>query len=63
MKMKVYVDKDTCIGCGLCESICPEVFKMTDDGTAEAIEDELPDFLASAQSAASSCPVSAIKVE
>ncbi|MDD4103149.1 MAG: 4Fe-4S binding protein, partial [Kiritimatiellae bacterium] len=24
--MKANVNKDTCIGCGLCESICPAVF-------------------------------------
>ena len=29
--MKAIVDKDTCIGCGLCPSICPEVFDMDDD--------------------------------
>ena len=29
--MKAIVDQDTCIGCGLCEGICPEVFKMEDD--------------------------------
>ncbi|MDN5359494.1 MAG: ferredoxin [Thermotogaceae bacterium] len=37
---KVTVDKDTCIGCGVCESLCPEVFKMADDGKAEAITPE-----------------------
>lgn len=26
--MKAVVDKETCIGCGLCPSICPEVFSM-----------------------------------
>ena len=30
--MKARVDKDTCIGCGLCPSICPEVFELTDEG-------------------------------
>ncbi|MBU3804700.1 MAG: ferredoxin, partial [Candidatus Cellulosilyticum pullistercoris] len=29
--MKAFVDKDTCIGCGLCPSICPDVFAMDDD--------------------------------
>ena len=36
------VDKDTCIGCGLCPSICPEVFEMQDDGKAGTIVDEVP---------------------
>ena len=29
--MKAKVDADMCIGCGLCESTCPEVFKMEGD--------------------------------
>jgi len=57
--VKVYVDKDTCIGCGVCEGICPDVFKMNDDGKAEVPETEA----ACAQDAADSCPVQAIKVE
>ena len=31
--MKFHVNAD-CIGCGLCVSTCPEVFTMTDGGTA-----------------------------
>ena len=41
--MKPKVDKDTCIACGLCPSICPECFDMEDDGKAGAIVDEVPD--------------------
>ena len=40
--MKPIVDKDTCIACGLCPSICPECFDMQDDGKAGAIVDEVP---------------------
>lgn len=63
--MKAYVDKDTCIGCGLCPSICPDVFSMNDDdGKAEAITDEIPSELNDdAEEAAASCPVEAITVE
>ena len=62
--MKAMVDKDTCIGCGMCPSICPEVFDMDDDGKAHAIVDEVPsDNEDGAQEAADSCPVSAISVE
>ena len=32
--MKANVDKNTCIGCGACTSICPEVFSIEDDGLA-----------------------------
>jgi ferredoxin len=62
--MKGYVDKDTCIGCGLCPAICPEIFEMNDDGIAEASENEIEDKLVdSAKDAQEQCPVSAITVE
>ena len=37
--MRAYVDKNECIGCGLCEMTAPDVFRMTDDGKAEAYAD------------------------
>lgn len=62
--MKANVDKDTCIGCGMCPSICPEVFDMDDDGKAHTIVDEVPEGKeAEAQDAADSCPVDAISVD
>jgi len=62
--MRAHVDKDICIGCGLCPDICPEVFSMDDDGKAIAIDDDIPDDLIdSAKDAESQCPVEAIKVE
>ncbi|MCD6253452.1 MAG: ferredoxin [Thermotogae bacterium] len=58
---KVTVDKDACIGCGVCENLCPEVFKLGDDGKATTLvsESDLP----CVQDAADSCPTSAISVE
>lgn len=59
--MTATVDKDTCIGCGMCTGIDPDDFEMGDDGLAEAknpVTDE-----AVAKEAAESCPVSAITVE
>ena len=62
--MKARVDKDTCIACGLCPSICPEVFELTDEGYAHAIKSEVPeDCHDEAKEAAESCPVDAIEVE
>lgn len=59
--MKPVVDKDLCIGCGLCPSIAPEVFVMEDDGKAGVLVDETQD--SAAQEAADSCPVGAIILE
>lgn len=62
--MKTYIDQDTCIGCGLCPSIAPEVYEMGDDDKAHAIEEDVPvSEESSAVEAADSCPVSAIEIE
>jgi ferredoxin len=62
--LKALVDKDTCIGCGLCPAICPEVFDMDDDGKAVATSEEIGEASrASALEAEESCPVNAISVE
>jgi len=62
--MKAHVDKDTCIGCGLCPSICPDVFSMNDDGKAVAIEGDVPsEHEDGAKEGEESCPVNAIEVE
>lgn len=58
------VDKDACIGCGACPDICPEVFKLEDDGLAEAYKNPVPsEFEASAKEAAEGCPTEAIHLE
>lgn len=62
--MKAYVDKDTCVGCGLCPSICGDVFEMRDDGKAHVIVDSVPEeVIHLAEEARDSCPVAAIEVE
>lgn len=32
--MKVWVDQDLCVGNGICEELCPEVFAVLDGGIA-----------------------------
>ena len=51
-----------CIGCGLCVSTCPEVFRMTDEGVAEAYQSPRPEDEPCVQEAANGCPVSVILV-
>ncbi len=60
--MKAIID-DGCIGCGICAETCEEVFKMNDDGLAEAFAKVTPELEGSAQEAADSCPVSIIHIE
>ena len=60
--MYANVLKEACIRCGLCPSICPEVFSLPDDGeSARAVTDQIPPAQqADVQTAADSCPTGAI---
>jgi ferredoxin len=56
---KVWID-DGCTSCGLCEDICPEVFKVKDISTViDGVR--YSDFEEKIKEAADSCPVEVIK--
>lgn len=62
--MKVKVDHDLCSGDGICEELCPAVFKMNDDDQADVIVDEVPaDEEDAVREAAESCPEECIYIE
>lgn len=61
--MKVTIDRDGCIGCGLCEQTCPRVFRMNDDGKAEVSAQPEKDDENAAKEAEENCPASVIKTE
>ncbi len=52
-----------CIGCGLCVGTCPEVFRMQDDGTAEAYTQPNDTTAPAVLESAEGCPVSVIVTE
>ncbi|TQS43331.1 ferredoxin [Cryptosporangium phraense] len=59
--MKAHVDDEACRGHGICWTICPEVFTLTDDGYAVAAPGGVPPELeAAVKSAVGSCPEHAI---
>ena len=62
--MKAKIDREGCISCGVCPSICPEVFRMAEDGLAEVYVNPVPESAEdTATEAQDSCPVSVISVE
>lgn len=74
---KVKVNKETCIACGVCWALAPDVFELDPASGKTRIKDpyrkndtptesegEIPDNLAdAAKNAAASCPTGSITVE
>ena len=70
--MKVSIDRDDCIECGVCESVCPEVFEIKDNEKANIVKEfqsggpdkgEITESLASCvREAAESCPEEIIHI-
>lgn len=64
MKMKLKVNKEKCIGCGQCVSICDSVFDFDDDNLAKVVTDTIPeDNKEDCMNALESCPTGAIEEE
>lgn len=75
MTIRVTIDREACISCGVCWDVCPEVFEEdADDLTSQivaayqvagdAATGEVPEALAAcAQEATDICPVETIDVE
>jgi len=62
--MNVSVDSQTCIGCGFCVRLCPEVFVMDfDNAVSRAKAKEIPaETRECAKEAEENCPVSPIEI-
>jgi ferredoxin len=54
--MAIKVDKEKCIGCGLCASICDAVFVMKDGKSTVKAQKKIP----CVKEAINACPVNAI---
>jgi ferredoxin len=62
--MKVFVDADLCMGCGVCESIAPEIFLIGEDGIAKVMVDLVsPEMEDLVKQAVEECPEEAISIK
>lgn len=61
--MKIEINRDGCIGCGLCAATCPEVFRMASDGLAEVYDEPTDENSDLAKEAAEGCPVQVIAAD
>lgn len=57
---KVKVDKQKCLGCGVCASLCPEVFELKDGKSKIKEKADFKKHKDCIKQAIDSCPVSAI---
>jgi ferredoxin len=62
--MKVTVDPDICLGCGICKGICPDVFSLASHPYAVVLLDPVPEtYRADVLDAIEQCPEEAISIE
>lgn len=62
--MNLKVDKNKCISCGQCVSMCESVFEFDDDNQAKVIENPVSDDnMEEASAAMEACPTGAIEEE
>ena len=60
--MKIKVNQENCIGCGLCVSSAEDLFEFNDEGISVVKVDTVPeDKQDEAKEAIENCPVSAIE--
>ena len=61
MDDKIKIDREICIGCGLCAALAEKTFKIDNEGKS-VVKHKTGDSKENISSAANSCPVNAIKI-
>jgi len=57
------LDRNRCEGHGMCVSVAPDVFELTDDGELQILDTAAAvDHVAQARTAADACPVRALQI-
>ncbi len=62
--MQIIIDKNKCLGCGLCVSIASDIFEIGEDGKSKIKEEvDLEKNKQLIAQAKESCPVQAIEID
>jgi len=62
-KLKVVINKPACCGYGVCAEICPDVYKLDENGIVYVDDEIVPAGMEDlAREGADACPQAAIKV-
>lgn len=60
--MKITIDQDKCLRCGMCTGIAMDIFEFDDEGNIKVNEENINEETKdSVEDAVSSCPVGAIE--
>jgi len=63
-KMKIKINKDKCLGCGMCVSLAPEIFQLDEQGKSSLKANaQIEKNRDSIKQTAENCPASAIEIE
>ena len=60
--MKISLDREKCIGCGVCCQVCPDVFSLDEEAGAAKVSRPESDEPC-VEEATESCPVGCIQTE
>lgn len=62
--LRVIADRSRCCGYGLCAQMCPEIYKLDEDGLVVLATDTVPEGLEEeAREGAAACPAEALVIE
>lgn len=61
--MKIVLDRTKCSVLGICESVAPDYFEITEDGDIAQLREDVPaDRVAELEEAAQGCPTEALRL-
>ena len=62
--MKIKINRETCIGCGVCVALAPDYFQLDDEGKSVPKKEEVEEKdIETVRTAAQSCPTGSITLE